>query len=74
MVEGELLQMEKLGKLITLNEHFDLIFPQDRVPVFSLHATGRNSRRRYSRARSGSGPVWARPRHGVPDRSMMFWT
>ena len=26
MVEGELLQMEKLGKLITLNEHFDLIF------------------------------------------------
>jgi octaprenyl-diphosphate synthase len=26
MVEGELLQIEKLGKLITLNEHFDLIF------------------------------------------------
>jgi octaprenyl-diphosphate synthase len=26
MVEGELLQMEKLGKLISLNEHFDLIF------------------------------------------------
>ena len=26
MVEGELLQMEKLGKLITLNEHFGLIF------------------------------------------------
>lgn len=26
MVEGELLQMEKLGKLITLNEHLDLIF------------------------------------------------
>jgi len=26
MVEGELLQMEKLGKLITLQEHFDLIF------------------------------------------------
>ena len=26
MVEGELLQMEKLRKLITLNEHFDLIF------------------------------------------------
>jgi octaprenyl-diphosphate synthase len=26
MVEGELLQMEKLGTLITLNEHFDLIF------------------------------------------------
>jgi octaprenyl-diphosphate synthase len=26
MVEGELLQMEKLGKLITLAEHFDLIF------------------------------------------------
>jgi len=25
MVEGELLQMEKLGKLITLDEHFDLI-------------------------------------------------
>jgi octaprenyl-diphosphate synthase len=26
MVEGELLQMEKLGKLISLREHFDLIF------------------------------------------------
>jgi octaprenyl-diphosphate synthase len=26
MVEGELLQMEKLGKLVTLEEHFDLIF------------------------------------------------
>jgi len=26
MVEGELLQMEKLGHLITLDEHFDLIF------------------------------------------------
>jgi octaprenyl-diphosphate synthase len=26
MVEGELLQMEKLGKAITLDEHFDLIF------------------------------------------------
>jgi octaprenyl-diphosphate synthase len=26
MVEGELLQMEKLGKCITLNEHFDLIY------------------------------------------------
>ena len=26
MVEGELLQMEKLGKLITLDEYFDLIF------------------------------------------------
>ena len=26
MVEGELLQMERLGKLITLDDHFDLIF------------------------------------------------
>jgi len=26
MVEGELLQMEKLGKFITLDEHFDLIY------------------------------------------------
>jgi len=26
MVEGELLQMEKLGKLISLEEHFDLIY------------------------------------------------
>jgi octaprenyl-diphosphate synthase len=26
MVEGELLQMEKLGRLISLGEHFDLIF------------------------------------------------
>src|SRR5581483_8389576 len=26
MVEGELLQMEKLGRCISLDEHFDLIF------------------------------------------------
>jgi octaprenyl-diphosphate synthase len=26
MVEGELLQMEKLGKCVSLDEHFDLIF------------------------------------------------
>jgi octaprenyl-diphosphate synthase len=26
MVEGELLQMEKLGRLVTLEEHFDLIY------------------------------------------------
>ena len=26
MVEGELLQMEKLGKLISLDEHIDLIY------------------------------------------------
>src|SRR5204862_5270570 len=26
MVEGELLQMEKLGKFISLDEHFDLIY------------------------------------------------
>ena len=26
MVEGELLQLEKLGKLITMDEHFDLIY------------------------------------------------
>ena len=26
MVEGELLQMEKLGKLLTLDDHFDLIY------------------------------------------------
>ena len=26
MVEGELLQMEKLGKLVSLDEHFDLIY------------------------------------------------
>src|SRR3981081_912968 len=26
MVEGELLQMEKLGKIISLEEHFDFIF------------------------------------------------
>ncbi len=43
MVEGELLQMEKLGKLISLDEHFDLDLPQNCLPVFGVHADGRES-------------------------------
>ena len=41
MVEGELLQMEKLGKLISLGRALRSDLPQDRVPVFGVHADGR---------------------------------
>ena len=68
MVEGELLQMEKLGKLISLDEHFDLIYPQDGLPVLGLHAAGSDSRRRQPRTKKKSGTVRARPGDGIPDR------
>ena len=42
MVEGELLQIERLGKAITIDEHFELILPQDRLPVLGLHEVGWN--------------------------------
>jgi hypothetical protein len=42
MVEGELLQMEKLGRLINEEEYFDLDLAQDGVPVPRVHAAGRD--------------------------------
>ena len=48
MVEGELLQIEKLGKLISLDEHFDLIYPQDSLSVFGVHAAGCDTGWSYS--------------------------
>jgi len=48
MVEGELLQMEKLGKLITLDEHFDLIFRKTAC-LFSVCM-------RLGAIRGGAGP------------------
>ena len=67
MVEGELLQMEKLGKLITPGRAFRSHLSQDRVPVFGLHAPGSDSRRSHAGAGSRSRPVRTRPRHGISD-------
>ena len=44
MVEGELLQIEKLGKTISEQEHLGPYLSEDGVPVFSLHAAGRDRR------------------------------
>ena len=68
MVEGELLQMEKLGKLISLDEHFDLIFRKTACLFLGMHADGRNSGRGHARAGRESGAVRTRPRNGVSDR------
>ena len=68
MVEGELLQMEKLGKLISLDEHFDLIYPQDSLPVFGVHADGCDPGRSHSRTGREPGAVRPGSGHGVPDR------
>ncbi len=46
MVEGELLQMEKLGQADFARRAFRSDLPQDGLPVFGLHADGRDSRRR----------------------------
>ena len=51
MVEGELLQMEKLGKLITLDEHFDLIFRKTACLFSVCMRMGGDSRRSDVRSR-----------------------
>ena len=61
MVEGELLQMEKLGKLITLDEHFDLSSARRRA--CSRFACGWAqfllARRRHRRVRwAGTAMIW----------------
>ena len=69
MVEGELLQMEKLGKLITLRRAPRSHLSQDRLPVLRLHASsaavlGGATEQQKQRL----GAVRPRPRHGFPDR------
>jgi octaprenyl-diphosphate synthase len=54
MVEGELLQMEKLGKMLSRPEHLDA---PGCHPRQSKRKTGRSARR-----------VRTQPRHGLPDR------
>ncbi len=54
MVEGELLQMEKLGKLDHAGRAFRSYLPQDGVPVFGVHAAGCDSWRSHLRAGSRS--------------------
>ena len=46
MVEGELLQIQKLGKAVSEAEYYDLIYPQDSLPVFRFDAPGRGAGRR----------------------------
>ena len=67
MVEGELLQMEKLGKAISLQEHLDLIYRRQLACFRSAcereafwaapPPTGRAAR-----------TIWPRPRPGISDR------
>ncbi len=68
MVEGELLQIERLGKVITIDEHFELIFSQDGLPVLGVHEAGRNPGQCQRCRSAASGRLWAQPRHGVSDR------
>ena len=68
MVEGELLQMEKLGKLISLDEHFDLIYRKTACLFSVCMRHGRDPRRRDSGAGREPGAVRTRSGHGLPDR------
>ena len=67
MVEGELLQMEKLGKLISLHEYFDLIFRKTAC-LFSV-ACGweRFSAGATPEQEENSGAVRPRSGHGLSD-------
>ena len=64
MVEGELLQMEKLGKPISLEEHLDLIYRKTACLFSVSHASRRHSGRRDSagggtpRRNTGAISVW----------------
>ena len=60
MVEGELLQMEKLGKLISMQEHLDLIYRKTACLFSVCMRVGRNSRRRQRRAGRASWTIWPR--------------
>ena len=68
MVEGELLRMEKLGKMISLEEHFDLIFRKTaclfsvstRLGAIIGEASNEQERPRWGR-------IWTQPGSGVPD-------
>ena len=67
MVEGELLQIERLGKAIYAGRALRADLSQDGMPVFGLHEAGR-----YSGGRQRCRPASARrirpqSRHGIPD-------
>ncbi len=40
MVEGELLQIQKLGKAVSEAEYYDLIFRKTALPVLGVNAAG----------------------------------
>ena len=65
MVEGELLQMEKLGQLITLDEYFDLIYRKTACLFSVCMRLGAILGGATADAGRGPRPVWARPGHGV---------
>ena len=68
MVEGELLQMEKLGKLITLDEHFDLIFRKTACLFSVCMRLGAILGGATPEQEERAGQVRARSGDGVSDR------
>ena len=68
MVEGELLQMEKLGKLISLDEHFDLIYRKTACLFSVCMRMGAILGERDARAGRESFAVRAQFGNGLPDR------
>ena len=68
MVEGELLQIEKLGQLITLEEHFDLIYRKTACLFSVCMRLGAILGGATPEQEAGSRAVRARPGHGVSDR------
>ena len=68
MVEGELLQMEKLGKIISLDEHFDLIFRKTAC-LFSVSTRlGALIGNATEEQEERPGRIRTQPRPGVSDR------
>ena len=68
MVEGEFVQMEKLGQHGRRSRILRPDLPQDRVPVRRLHAPGRGSGRSVRRDGRADGRVRPQPGHRLPDR------
>ena len=67
MVEGELLQIEKLGKTISEQEHLDLIYRKTACLFSVCMRLGRDRRGSDSGARRSGSVVWTKSGDGFPD-------
>ena len=67
MVEGELLQIERLGKAITIDEHFELIHRKTAFLFAVCMKLGGILARAGDADQQKAGGLWPQSGHGLPD-------